>query len=105
MTSASFIFAFLLGGIASVTLLAGWVYFVGIPEEWKKTLASEVLENMGENMATDALKSGLGNIPDSNNRSLKDAQKDLGDSLGDLKKRAGKGGNPLGGLTDGFGKQ
>ncbi len=40
-------------------LLAAFVYFVGIPAEWKRAVEEKYIENMGESKAKDMMKGKL----------------------------------------------
>jgi len=49
--------ALILTGLAGVIAIAGlYVYFFGIPPEWKREMEKKALETMGENKASYVLK-------------------------------------------------
>ncbi|KAI9668889.1 MAG: hypothetical protein M1831_000959 [Alyxoria varia] len=60
-----FLTVFLVFSILAVSVGAV-VYFMGVPSEWKEAAQRNVIENLGENAARDAMKDKLDKIPESN---------------------------------------
>ncbi|KAK3054454.1 hypothetical protein LTR09_004723 [Extremus antarcticus] len=55
-------------------LVSGYVVFFGIPPELKKWLQEEALEYMGENKASYMTKAAIDNIPEGDQKELKQAR-------------------------------
>ncbi|KAF2151685.1 hypothetical protein K461DRAFT_279169 [Myriangium duriaei CBS 260.36] len=101
MTSAAGFFTVLAGILA---VIAGAVYFFGIPREWKRAAEEKALETMGENKASYVLKDQISKLPASDQEDVKELQKGLGNALGGtLQNPLGKfAGDTADGLTSPF---